>query len=206
MSSGQGRDGKFEINRVLPGSYWLIAQAADDGSRLSARVPVNVGNTNVEGLELTLTPGMDITGTVVTEGQTKPDAGQVVVNLQPTDTLGMPGGGSARVKDDGTFVIKGVSADSYRVSTFGGGQTYYVKSVTAGQQEVKNGELNIVEGAPPVLKIVLSSAGGQVTGGVTNDKKEPAHGATVVLVPSADRRDQQQYFRQATVDQLGKFT
>ena len=118
----------------------------------------------------------------------------------------MGGGGGSRVKEDGTFLIHGIFPDTYRVAAFAGGQAFYLKSVLAGQQEAKNGEVTVVDGAPPTLTIVLSSAGGQVGGSVLNDKKEPAHGSTVVLLPSADRRDQPQYYKSATVDQNGKFT
>jgi hypothetical protein len=206
MSAPQSRDGKFEIRGVIPGSYYLTAQTANDGNRYVARVPVNVGNSNVEGVELTLKPGMDIAGTVSVEGQTKIDVSQLNVSLQSKEFVPMGGGGGSRVKEDGTFLIHGIFPDTYRVAAFAGGQAFYLKSVLAGQQEAKNGEVTVVDGAPPTLTIVLSSAGGQVGGSVLNDKKEPAHGSTVVLLPSADRRDQPQYYKSATVDQNGKFT
>lgn len=207
MSGMQGQDGKFEIRSVIPGSYWLMAQSAEDGQRLMARVPLKVGNSTVEGVEVVLKPGMDVSGTVATEGQTKIELGQINVSMMAKEMGGfMPGGGGARVKDDGTFVIRGIFPDNYRVSVFAGGQQFYLKTVMAGQQEAKNGEISVVEGAPPVLSLVVSSAAGQVNGSVVNDKKEPAQGSTVVLIPSADRREQAQLFKSVTVDQYGKFS
>ena len=205
LSAPQGPDGKFEIRGVTPGSYWLTAQSSDDGVRYVARMPVNVGNSSVEGVEVTLKPGMEISGIVSSEGQTKVDLTQVNISLQPKEFAPMMGGSSVRVKDDGTFVIRNVFPDTYRVAAFAGGQSFYVKSVLAGQQEAPKGEITIVDGAPPSLTVVVSSAAAQVSGSVFNDKKEPALGSTAVLIPSADRRDQQQYYKTATVDQNGTF-
>lgn len=205
LSSAQGADGKFEIRGVTPGSYWLTAQSSDDGNRYVARVPVNVGNANVENIEVTLKPGMEITGAISAEGQTKIELAQVNISLQPKEFAPMMGGTSAQVKGDGTFVIRNIFPDTYRVTAFAGGQSFYVKSVLAGQQEAPKGEVTIVDGAPPALTIVVSSAAAQISGAVLNEKKEPALGSTAVLIPSADRRDQQQYYKTATVDQNGTF-
>ena len=205
LSAPQGPDGKFEIRGVTPGSYWLTAQSSDDGVRYVARIPVNVGNSPVEGVEVTLKPGMEISGIVSSEGQTKVDLAQVNISLQPKEFAPMMGGSSARVKDDGTFVIRNVFPDTYHVAALAGGQSFYVKSLIVGQQEAPKGEITIVDGAPQSLTVVVSSAAAQVSGSVFNEKKEPALGSTAVLIPSADRRDQQQYYKTATVDQNGTF-
>lgn len=207
MTSPQGRDGKFEIRGVTPGAYYVSAQYYEDNTRYIGRVAVTVGNSNVEDVEVAIKPGVEITGNVRLEGDTNnTDLSATSIFLQPKDFSPMSGGGSGRVKQDGTFVIRSIAPDTYRLQTFGGSQTFYVKSMRAGQQDVSNGEIAIIDGAPPVLNIVLSAAGGQVNGQVTAEKQGAAQGAMVVLIPSTDKRDQQQLYKTASADQYGKFS
>jgi hypothetical protein len=86
-----------------------------------------------------------------------------------------------------------------------GGQGMYTKSVYLGQQEAKDGEVTIADGAPPPMSIVLSAAGGQVSGQLKAEKEGVARGAMVVLVPAAEHRDNPQYFKFGSPDQYGKF-
>ncbi len=206
-TSVRGKEGKFEFRGVTPGSYQLIAQYMEDNNRYMARVPVDVGNTNVEGLEVTFKPMMEISGTVVVEGNNADvNVALLNVSLQPKEFSPMGGGGGSRVKEDGTFTIRSISADTFRATIFGGGDQVYLKSVQVGQQEVKNGEFTVVDDAPPTVRLVLSVAGAQVSGHVTGEKQEPIQGATVVLVPAVEKRDQPQLFKTATTDQNGSFT
>lgn len=203
MGVVQGRDGKFEMRGVTPGAYYLVAQYFDGNERFFARIPVDAGTTHIDGLEIDLKPGMEITGRVKVEGMDPPhNLAQVNIGLQPKTFTPMSGGASVRPKEDGSFVLRNVTPDEYRVSVFGG-SGLYVKSVQAGQQETLNGEVNVIDGAPPVLTVVLSAAGAQLSGQVTAEKDVSAEGGMVVLVP--EKRDQQQLYRMASLDQYGKF-
>ena len=207
MSSPQGRDGKFEIRGVTPGAYYVTAQYFEDNIRYVGRVPITVGNSNVDDVEVAIKPGVEIAGIVKLEGDSNnTDLSTTNVILQTKDFSPMGGGGSGRVKQDGSFVIRSIPPDTYRLQAFGGNQTFYVKSVRAGQQEVSNGEITIADGAPPVLTITLSAAGGQLSGQVTAEKQAAAQGAMVVLIPSTEKRDQQQLYKMAPADQYGKFS
>ena len=203
----RAKDGSFEFRGVSPGAYNLFSQYNEDNNRLTARVPVDVGNSNVEGIEVTLHPGMEIPGTVTIEGNTSElNLAQLNVALQPKQFGPMSGGASSRVKDDGTFILRNITADTFRASIFGLDDQLYIKSVQVGQQEAPNGEIAVVDGAPPALTLVLSATGGQLSGRVTGDKKQPTQGATVVLVPATEKREQQQLFKTATTDQNGGFS
>jgi hypothetical protein len=204
MVSPQARDGKFEIRNVTPGAYNLVAQYFDGTSRYSSRIPLNVGNVSLEGVDVVLSPGLDVTGMVRIEGETESKLGPMNVSLQPKEFGPMMSGGSSPVKDDGTFTVRNVSPDTYRVMVFGG-QGMYTKSVQVGQQEAKDGEVTIADGTPPTISVVLSAAGGQVSGQVKAEKEGVARGAMVVLVPSAEHRENPQYFKMASLDQYGKF-
>ena len=205
MAAPQGKDGKFEIRGVTPGAYNLVAQYFDGSTRYASRIPVNVGNGNVEDVDVTLQPGQEISGIVRIEGETESKLGSLNVMLQPKDFGPMMGGGSSRINDDGSFTMKNLTPDTYRAAIFGG-QNLYTKSIYVGQQEAKNGEVTVPEGTAPTITMVLSAAGGQVSGSVKAEKEGATRGAMVVLVPSAEHRDDPQHFKFGSPDQYGKFS
>ena len=205
MAAPQGKDGKFEIRGVTPGAYNLVAQYFDGSTRYASRIPVNVGNGNVEDVDVTLQPGQEISGIVRIEGETESKLGSLNVMLQPKDFGPMMGGGSSRINDDGSFTMKNLTPDTYRAAIFGG-QNLYTKSIYVGQQEAKNGEVTVPEGTAPTITLVLSAAGGQVSGSVKAEKEGATRGAMVVLVPSAEHRDDPQHFKFGSPDQYGKFS
>jgi hypothetical protein len=55
----QDSTGAFELTQVLPGTYALGATAPLGDKRLSARLVVDVGNANIDGIRLTLAPPAD---------------------------------------------------------------------------------------------------------------------------------------------------
>ena len=207
MSTTRSPDGKFELRGVTPGSYYLTAQIHNGTENQSVRVPVDVGSADIEGLELAVSPGQEVTGTVRIEGQTPVNPSMVRIFLEPKDPTPMMGGGSPGVvKEDGTFSLRNVMPDTYRVRVMGAQNQVYVKSVYAGQQEAKDGEVTVVAGAPPTLAIVASTAGGQIAGTVKGEKDAPWPGAAVILAPDTAKRHRQDLFKFATTDQYGKFS
>jgi Carboxypeptidase regulatory-like domain len=206
-STTRGADGKFEIRGVAPGAYYLIAHVMDGNSRQSARVPVDVGSTDVDGLEISVSPGQEVTGILRIEGQGEVSPSSVRIMLQPTEFSPMMGGSPpAVVKDDGSFSLRDVQPDhSYRVMVMGPQNQFYVKSVLVGQQEAKDGEITIPASTAPPLSVVVSTAGGQVTGTLKAEADASTQGATIVLVPSGNR-NRSDLYKMATPDQYGKFT
>ncbi len=87
MTSVQGRDGRFEFRGVTPGTYTVVAQYFDQTERLTGRVPVDVGNSNVDGVEVVLKPGLDVPGTVKVEGNGQVDLTYMNVSLQPKEMM-----------------------------------------------------------------------------------------------------------------------
>ena len=66
------------------GSYFLIG-AQYRGKTFSARVPVEVGGANLEGVSLTIRGGVPVTGRVRVEGETTASLAQVRLNLLPAE-------------------------------------------------------------------------------------------------------------------------
>jgi 5-hydroxyisourate hydrolase-like protein (transthyretin family) len=112
------------------------------------------------------------------------------------------------VKDDNTFQLENAGASTFEVTLFGLPDGFYVKSIKSGDTDVQAAGLDITRGAPQPLEVVLSPNAGSLSGAVQNpNTKQPAPGATVVLVPQEkERRDQPQYYKTTTTDQNGKYT
>jgi hypothetical protein len=100
--------------------------------------------------------------------------------------------------------MRDVVPEVYRVALYGSG-TLYIKSVYVNDQPAKDDEVTVAAGVPLSLRVVLSAAGGQVTGEVKTREDRPAQGATAVLVPDAPKRDALHLYKMATTDQFGKF-
>ena len=201
--------GNFDIRGVAPGQYMLSANVNDGGRSYSASVPVDVGNSNMENVSLAIGRGVDIDGKIRIEGDTKRDLTTVNVNLRPRDTSGIVfGGAGARVKDDNTFQLQNAGANIFEVTLFGLPDGFYVKSIKSGETDVLAAGLDVAKGGPQPLEVVLSPNAGSVSGAVQNtNTRQPAPGATVVLVPQEkERRDRAEYYKTTTTDQNGNYT
>jgi protocatechuate 3,4-dioxygenase beta subunit len=204
MSTTQ-RDGSFEIRGVTPGSYILTAQSFDGQERLAAKVPIEVGSGNVEGVEMTLVAGQEIAGTLQIEGDANVRGAGIQIFVEAKDPSPLGGGSMATPKDDGSFTIRNITPDTYYVRVMGGAVPVYIKAVYNGDEESKEGELRILPGVTPQIRVLVSTAAGQISGVVKNEAGNPAPGITAVLVPEGSRRRQQSYYRTAISDQYGAY-
>ena len=116
------------------------------------------------------------------------------------------GGGSAQVRDDGTFTLKSISPGRYRVSVYGGGEGY-LKSARLGSEDVLAGGLEIPDGGVSgTLELVRSRKSAEITGTLQDDKDKPKPGAMAILLPEEKFREQYERYGVATADQYGAFT
>jgi hypothetical protein len=76
--------------------------------------------------------------------------------------------------------------------------------VTVGGQDVTESGFSI-SGGIWSLDIVLSSAGATIEGAVVDAKEQPVPDATVVIVPTIEKRNQRDLFKKSTSDQHGHF-
>jgi protocatechuate 3,4-dioxygenase beta subunit len=192
-------EGRFELRGLTPGAYTLTAQAAAGGKQYRVRRPIQVGAGDVEGIELTLAPPVDLDGVVRIEGDTSVKPSQVHVSLMASPM----GGGQAMSNNDGTFTIRNLAPEVYRpiVNAPGGG--LFLKSVRCGTADVTESGVDLTSGGGCELAITMSANGGQVEGQVQDDKGQPAQGAMVTLLAVGTRRDD--LFKVAGADASGHF-
>jgi hypothetical protein len=197
--------GNFEIRGVAPGSYLLTAFQSDRQRRFFARQPIDVGGSAIEGINLVLGPGLELSGRLRFEGgEGKLDGLRVLLESLHGNFGG--GGGAAQVKPDGTFTFQNLAADEYRFSVLALAEDCYVKAARLGGGDVLESGVDLSRGdVPGALDVLLSAAGGRVEGTVLKDNQQPASGAAVVLVPDAQRRGRTDLFRSAAADDAGRF-
>ncbi len=79
--------GIFEIRGVAPGSYDLIGILNERNNRMSARVPLEIGNSDVQNVALVISPGFTLTGRLALEGPqagaVNQDLARMRINLRP---------------------------------------------------------------------------------------------------------------------------
>jgi protocatechuate 3,4-dioxygenase beta subunit len=203
-SSIQKQDGSFEFADVMPGSYELTAMWFDDGQPHIARLPIDMGNADLDGVSIAIVPGIDINGRITWEGTPSLEQDELSVSAEAPDMMFNFGGGS-RVTSANTFVLKGVGDGTYLARVGGQGKDCYIKDVQYGGSGALEDGFSVKSGAAGTLEITLSSRGARVQGAVADSDGLPAVGVRVVLVPEPSRRNQSSLFKEQTTDQYGHF-
>jgi len=199
----QKQDGAFEIVDVLPGSYFLTALWFDEGQSHTTSVPVEVGNADVEGIAITIAPGIDINGRIIWEGTPSIERDDLSIILESPE-MRFSFGGSSHVMGN-TFVIKGVSDGVYVPRVWGQGKDCYIKDVQYGGTSALEDGFTVNRAAVGTLEITISSRGARIQGAVADSDGLSAAGVHVVLVPDRSRRMQYRLYETQTTDQYGHF-
>ena len=197
--------GMFELREVVPGPYLLYVNTAGG----AGREPVEVVNSNIEGLVVTVNAGITVVGRVSVEGGTVPSVG-VRIQLRP-----MAGGSptwignlpsTQQIQPDGTFRLDNVLPGQYRI-TVPSAPELYVKQLRFDRFDALFQPVDVVQRGPdpPTLDIVFSPNVSQIEGIVTDARMQPVAGAQAVLVPD-NNRDRLDLYKTATTDQAGRFT
>ncbi len=202
-------DGTFEIVRVQPGSYYILAQrmGRQAGPGLVGKTMVDVTSADVTGLLVPVIEPVSVSGTVKFD-----DAQQTTVNLQRL-TLSLSsldqlpvGSPAGRVANAGTFKIDAVFPDKYLLNVNGLPEGAYVKSVRQGGQEVIEKGIDLSNArTSAVFDVVLSLKGATLEGTATISDK-PATGGYIAVIADPLRPEQPYRNKFATADQDGRFT
>jgi protocatechuate 3,4-dioxygenase beta subunit len=211
MNRGRTADqrGNFELTGVAPGQYYLRASMANGNQGYSGRVPVDVGSANLDNVAIVIEPGPTLRGQVRVEGDSTQSMADVRIRLLQREMGPMMfNSAMGKVNDDGSFVLENVTPDAYNVSVMGLPDGFYVKRIQFGDTELPGSALDVSPGGARPVTVTLSPNAAQIAGAVQNaDTKQPAAGATVVLVPQeADRKDQNTYYKQTGTDQFGNYS
>lgn len=181
--------GEFELSNVLPGTYRMTVTAGGLGeaNRLTSIRKLEVGNADIEGLQIALSPPQKVKGRVIAPEGRKVPAGLVVM-LGTSDSNA---GGMAQVGADGTFVTTAVPPGDYDVivgTTAGPGDDLYISAIRQGDEDALTEGVHIGDGPPAPLEIVLKANGASAECTVKDAEGAAVYGAQVQLVPDGPVR------------------
>jgi hypothetical protein len=200
----RSQGGVFELRDVTPGAYLLWVQWWDGDKGHDTHQPIDVGDSNMDDVTLLLTPGLDLKGQVRLDGDGDADLGATWIGIEPQAPIPM-GRAGARLEEDRSFMLEGVTADKFWVNVRGLPENFYVKSIRMSDTEALDSGLDLTHGVSGQLEILISPKGGQIEGTVTNAQQQAAGAATVVLVPDEQHREQSSLFKTGRTDQYGHF-
>jgi hypothetical protein len=148
--------GAFRFPQIFPGSYVLVVASLDPENRIGGIQRIEVKDQPVNTV-IELKRGIDIHGTVELESgshSAKVQISQIRVNLLSDYSQFFPGDG-ADVKQDGSFTLNSLLPIPWRIYVYG--SSVFVKSVWLGTKEASGHTLDLSNGLPDTLKIVLSA-------------------------------------------------
>lgn len=188
--------GTFDIPAVTPGSYVLYAM--DNESNLLAQASLEVRDSDVDNLVITLQPALTITGRI------RPAASNIDVQLKPGPPVPARNllAGSSLL--DGAFSIRGVTTGDFAVSV-SGLKGSYVQSIKLGDFDVLSGGLHVTGKSNEDLEITLGFDPGTIEGRISKAGGEPAANVTVVLRPDAAGLNRTDLFKATRTSATGSY-
>jgi len=183
----------FEIRNLYPGYYWLFAETADEEvtEKLYASLTFQVGDDNLDGMDLHLRMGLTVKGRVriadreeISDQPTLPKEG-TRVQLFAVSRGSVKNDRSVVVRaEDGSFVFEGVVPGELLVLVGRVPQGYEVSEIRYNNSVTVD---HVIAVEPNVrehrLDITLAPASGSVLVTVT-DGLDPAPGAIVLVAPN----------------------
>jgi protocatechuate 3,4-dioxygenase beta subunit len=187
------RDGSFEISGVPSGSYWLTAWPAPTAgvaggmavsgpggaSTKRAVQSIEVKDASIEGIQLELSFGRTVRGSVKMDGggATMRPAVFSLTSLDSQCCVTINPGA------DGTFTAGGVFPGTYALNTQNLPANSYVKSMRYGGKDVSPTGFELTGDGQ--LEIVLSNAAAVLEGSITGADGKPDGLAGVVVAPAS---------------------
>ncbi len=211
-------NGQFEIP-VLPGIYDLFARVPDAASQAAGGAPqawgrarLDVRDTNINTVLITIPPSVEVKGTVTAPGGRIP--GTIRIQLTPDEPSAAKipayqqvSRRSVPVNAEGAFSVTAVPEGRFRISSVGGlPQDMYIADVRQNAQSVFDSGFDVNARNTNPVEVVLGSGAGTVNGVVMDGPTKVVAGATVVLIPETRRRDNRALYVLANSDATGRFT
>jgi hypothetical protein len=180
--------GEFELAGITSGTYTLIARGSATGGAAAtswATTSLTIGDDDVNGLLLSLHPGLEVTGRLLVDDASIPSVGPIKVGL---DALG--GDGVAvtvppvAVGADGHFTLKGVLPGRYRVRLTGASAGWMAESAIVGGRDALDVPIELMpDVAAPEIAVTLSNQPSDVTGVFSDPRGVAATDYYVLLFP-----------------------
>ncbi|HLK64645.1 MAG TPA: carboxypeptidase-like regulatory domain-containing protein [Bryobacteraceae bacterium] len=193
---------RFDFGGVLAGPYMLVAHCQEGKQRRTTQMPVEVADSDVDGLVVTFPSGSTLKGFVRSaEDPARFDPTTVHISLRPESAGVLFGNTTA--EPSGEFAVHDLSPGRYQVSIHRMWEHGYVQSIRYAGEDVRGGLIEIrPEGALGLLEIVIAFDGGEIAGVLQDATGDPRPNSNVRLLEDPPRFDQ---FRSTRTDQNGRF-
>ena len=176
---------------------------------MGGQTQVEVSDQDVDGIVVSLLPGINLTGRVVMDAASPVDDGSPTIALY-SEVLGstLRPQVFALFTNVRQFTLRDVLPGDYRVQILSAPGGTYVKSVRLGAIDVLSTPFRLEPSlSRETMEVVLGTDGGTLSGSVvtTTGGREAIPGATVALIPGGNLRNRTDLYRSATTNESGQF-
>jgi hypothetical protein len=204
-------DGRFTVRNVPPGQYQLRVRAETDRTLpfWFASFMVTVAGSDVDGIQMVLTPGVVVRGTlewIPPERRPRTLAG-MRVRAPLADGTSFGDSLTGEIAADGSFRIRGVMTGRHYFTVDGLPEPFVVSAVVHQGRNVIDLPSEVAETQAPDLRIVVAAGGGELHGSVREPGGGPARDALIVTTapPSIPPSTANPRFRTTRTDGEGRF-
>jgi hypothetical protein len=209
--------GDFEFEITQPGSYDLYARMPAQNLGLSTpvafgRVAFDARDDNVKDLVIKVDPSASLSGVVTVNGSA-PGQNNIKISMQVDDSgAKLPAYGvnvrarTVPVDPSGAYTLPGIFVGHWQVYVEGLAPEMYVADVRQGAGSVFDTGVTITGEQPSPLQVLVRTDSGTVEGSVTDAGRRPTPGASVILVPPDNRRQNRLLYKTATAGPDGRFS
>jgi protocatechuate 3,4-dioxygenase beta subunit len=177
--------GRFVLSSLPAGRYTLVARS--EGTTQSwGTQDLFLTSSGLRDIVVRLAPGAAVSGRVVIPEGVVPEPWRLVtVQLRPAlDRVGAVTPPAAGIDSEGTFEIRGLPTDSYRLSVDGLPEGWAVRTATAGSTDVVDSVVVIQTGEVlDDVTIEVTNRLGSVAGQVLDSGVESLSAYTIVVFP-----------------------
>lgn len=207
--------GQFRMEGMKPGNYAVFAafENKSDDNRTSNAVPVEVTDSDVDDVEIKVSPGIKVDGVAVLEGTADPSAlakmQQLTVGAwgESSGQLNPPNSRSSKIGSDNTFHLNGLSPGKLRIMLYEsqGSKGFLLLRVEQNGVSSPDNSIEITQGTEATnVRLVLDYGTGVIRGQVTVTGGVLPQGAAIgVSVQKVGQRDRGR--RSASLDARGRF-
>jgi hypothetical protein len=197
--------GRFVLRGIPEGRYDVFASAFHAASDVdySGRISLDLRSQDLDGLQITVHPPVDLAGRVVMQGQTAPSAAGVSLRSAESSRVYAPK--DVRPDANGRFTFEGLVEGTYLLGV-SPPEGMYVADLRQGNRSVYgDARIRIGSSVPDPVQILIESDAGIVSGFVVHPEGKIAADMTVVAVPEAPLRGNNLLYKTARPDDSGNF-
>jgi protocatechuate 3,4-dioxygenase beta subunit len=219
-------DGTFRVSNVPPGRYLAVARSGGGGGDLRTGMQAIVVNgENLEGVTVTLQPGVTISGHITVESSGTPaPADYSAFRIEAPDVNPLPFGpgggrgggplGVGRAEKNGSFQVANLLPGAHYLRVSGGGvqgqgqAQWMVKGITVGGQDVADSVIELKAGQNvDNVSIVLTDRTTEISGTVRDARNAGSAGVNVIAFSTeqAHWRPQSRRIQAARTDSSGGY-